>query len=69
MRELELFGEFLMRLRAERLQQGHARALAADGTLFDIKVCAHEAELCTRIHAALKSLAHDPGKFIQEFLS
>jgi hypothetical protein len=69
MRELELFGQFLMRLRQERLQQGHARALDPGGALFDIKVCAHEAELCTRIHAALKALALDPGKFIQEFLS
>lgn len=68
MRDLELLGQYLLRLRQERLQQGHAKALEAEGSLVDIKVCAHEAELCSRIHAAVKVLAHDAGKFIQEFL-
>jgi hypothetical protein len=68
MRELELFSQYLTRLRQERLQQAHARALATDVSFSEIKICAHEAELCTRIQAALKALDHDAGRFIREFL-
>ncbi len=69
MRELELLGEYLIKLRQERLQQAHAAALSSDAALLQIQVCAHEAELCSRIHAAVKVLASDPGKFIKEFMS
>ena len=69
MHELELLGEYLVKLRQEKLQQGHAKSLSSDGSLADIRVCAHEAELCTRIRDAVKVLANDPGKFIQEFLT
>ena len=69
MQELELLGEYLVKLRGERLQQGHAKALGSDSSLTDIRICAHEAELCTRIRDAVKVLANDPGKFIKEFLS
>lgn len=68
MRELQLLNDYLVRLRSEKLQQAHARALAADAQLFDIKVCAHEAELCDRIRGAVKVLDKDPGHFIKEFL-
>lgn len=69
MRELELLGEYLVRLRQERLQQGHAAALATRADIGDIKACAREAELCSRIHAAVKTLAKDPGHFIKDFLT
>ena len=68
MRDLELLGQYLLRVRQERLQQGHAKALEAGATLTDVKLCAYEAELCSRIHAAVKVLAHDAGQFIEEFL-
>ena len=68
MHDLQLLDRYLLRLRQERLQQGHAKTLEAGATLIDIKVCAFEAELCSRIHAAVKVLEHDPAKFIEEFL-
>lgn len=68
MRDLDLLHQYLVRLRQERLQQGHAKALG-DGALVDIKVCAHEAELCDRIDRALKVLANDSGKFVKEYLN
>ena len=68
MRDLELLGQYLLRLRQERLQQAHSKTLEAGATLLDIKVCAFEAELCNRIHAAVKVLARDAGAFIQEYL-
>ena len=67
MRDLDLLHQYLVRLRQERLQQGHAKALG-DGALVDIKICAYEAELCDRIDRAARVLANDPGKFIKEFL-
>lgn len=69
MRELELLGDYLHRLRKERLELGHAEALSAEGTLDRIRIYAREAELCTRIRDAVKVLANDPGKFIEEFLT
>lgn len=69
MHELELFGQYLLRVRQERLQQAHVRSLAPDASFSDVKVCAYEAELCSRIHSALKVLDHDTGKFIQDFLT
>ena len=69
MRELELLGDYLHRLRKERLEMAHLTALGTDGTLEQIRVYAREAELCTRIRDAVKVLANDPGKFIEEFLS
>lgn len=68
MQDLELFGQYLLRLRSERLQQGHARALDLTMDVLDIRVAAFEAELCSRIHKALKVLAADSGKFIKEYL-
>lgn len=68
MRELELLGEYLLRLRGERLQLAHTMALSDDPRVVHIKACAHEAEICTRIRDAVRVLDHDPGKFIKEFL-
>lgn len=73
MRDLDLLGDYLVKLRQEKLQLAHAQALETDPEpsrqLFHIKVTAHEAELCSRIREALKVLAKDPGQFIQEFLT
>lgn len=72
MRDLDLLGEYLVRLRQEKLQRAHQQSLETDSEpvrqLLHIKTSALEAELCTRIREAVKVLAHDPGKFIQEFL-
>ncbi len=69
MHELDLLNQYLLRLRAEKLQLAHAFALEPKADLIEIKVHAHEGELCTRIRDAVKVLAQDPGKFIKEFLT
>lgn len=68
MRDLELLGEYLQRLRQEKLKTAHQMALGDDPRAIHIAAQAHQAELCTRIQEALKVLAHDSGKFIKEFL-
>lgn len=68
MRELDLLVNYLQRLRQEKLQMAHARALEDHNDLTHIRICAHQAELCARMLAAVKVLANDPGKFIKEFL-
>ena len=68
MRELELLGDYLHQLRKERLEMAHAEALTS-ADVAHIRIYAHEAELCTRIRDAVKVLANDPGKFIEDFLS
>jgi hypothetical protein len=70
-RELELLQSYLTRLRQERLQQGHAAALGAGSpdALIQIVARAHEAELVSRILAAVKDLDKDPGVFIKNHLS
>ncbi len=68
MRDLQLLEDYLVRLRQERLQLGHQRALNADTTLVELQIYAHEAELCTRIRGAVKALEHDSGKFIEDYL-
>jgi len=67
-RDLDLLNEYLVRLRQERLQTAHNQAIANEPSLLEIRVCAREAELCTRIREAVVVLARDPGKFLQEFL-
>ncbi len=69
MQELELLGEYLVKLRQEKLLMAHVEALGSEPSLSAIRTRAHEAELCTRIRDAVKVLANDPGKFIQEFLT
>lgn len=68
MRDLQLLDDYLVRLRQERLQLGHLRALSAEASLAELQIYAHEAELCTRIRVAIKALEHDSGKFIEDFL-
>lgn len=68
MRELDLLSQYLLQLRAERLQYAHQLALVREPSLLDIQVAAHDAELCSRINGAVKVLARDPGKFIQDFM-
>lgn len=69
MRDLQLLGEYLVRVRQEKLELAHAFALVVHPDVIEIKVHAHEAELCGRILAAVKVLDGDPGKFIKEFLT
>ncbi len=69
MHELNLFEQYLIRLRQERLQAGHAHALKAPVDVVQVSVCAHEAELVERIRGALKELEEDPGKFVKGYLT
>jgi len=71
MRDLELFAQYLVRLRQEKLQGAHAATLAATGPqdFVHILARAREAELCSRIHEALKALEKDPGAFIKNHLT
>ncbi len=69
MRDLDLLEQYLIRLRQDRLQQGHAHALKTAPDLTQIVVCAHEAELVDRIRAALKELAQDTGQFVKTYLT
>lgn len=68
MRELELLGQYLTRVRQENLERAHLTALIPSCDLVDVKICAYQAELCNRLREAVKVLANDPGKFIQEYL-
>lgn len=69
MRETELFGQYLLRLRQERLQLSHATLTAAQGGWAEqARLLAFEAELCSRIYGALKELEADPGGFIDKHL-
>lgn len=67
MRELELLGDYLLKLRREKLEMAHAEALTG-ADIAHIRIYAHEAELCTRLRDAVKVLANDTGKFIQDYL-
>jgi len=71
MRELELFEQYLLRLRQEKLQQSHAAAIGASSfeSLLDIRAKACEAEFAVRIMGGLKVLKEDPGEFIKRFLT
>ena len=71
MRELELLQAYLTRLRQEKLQGGHAAALAATNPddMMHIGARAHEAELVSRILVAVRDLDKDPGTFIQNHLN
>jgi hypothetical protein len=70
-RELELLQSYLTRLRQEKLQGGHAAALAATNPddMMHLVARAHEAELVSRILAAVKDLDKDMGLFIKNHLS
>jgi hypothetical protein len=69
MRDLDLLGDYLVKLRQENLQAAHQLALIDNPSLLWIQTYARQAELCTRIRDAVKVLAKDPGQFIQEFLT
>ncbi len=49
----------------------HAATLASTGPqdFIHVHTRAHEAELCSRIHGALKELERDPAEFIKTHLS
>ena len=70
MRELDLLRQYLVRLRQERLQQGHQHALSAtdwDG-LMRVSNSAHEADIVQRIIGALAELDKDSGEFLHKYL-
>lgn len=67
--ELELFSQYLIRLRQFKLQAAHSRALVRDVELLELKTLAQEAELCDRINKALKELNDDPAGFVRSYLS
>lgn len=70
MQEIELFAEYLRRLREEKLKASHAVLLGGDSVdnLHLARVHAFEAETIKRIAEALKLLDKDAGKFAREFL-
>lgn len=70
MSELDLLRQYLIRLRSERLRNGHKMALAAPGTsnCMGIIICAHEAEFCSRIISALDELEKDSAEFTTKYL-
>jgi len=70
MREINLFRQYLMRLRAEKHQQEHARSLVActPGDWLAVSNCAHGAELVTRVIQALNVLERDEAEFLESFL-
>ncbi len=70
MRELALFEQYLVQLRQEKLQKGHASALAAIGAqdFPNIIARAHEAEMVQTLIVAIRALNNDPGQFIKEYL-
>ena len=68
MRDLDIFAQYLIRRRQDRLQRTHALALSDDADLLRIRVAAHEAELIQSILGDLKELEKDPGTFIKEKL-
>lgn len=69
MRELELLAQYLVRLRQEKLRLSHATLLGGQfGWGEHARMLALEAELCSRIHSALKDLEKDPGAFIETHL-
>ena len=70
MRELELFAEYLTKLRAERLQASHQKMLSARTPEDMMAACAvaHEADVVQRIASALKALDNDSGDFVVKFL-
>lgn len=68
MRDLTLLSERLVRLRQDCLKMAHHKLISSGTDLFDVKLLAHKAELCSMLLGEIKILAEDPGKFIKEFL-
>lgn len=70
MRELSLFREYLLQLRAERSQQEHAHALNASSAngLFAVSGCAHQVLVIETILDALKELDSDQDEFVHRYL-
>lgn len=69
MRELELYEQYLVRYRQERLQLSHQTLVASEPDWAEkARLYAAQAEVADRMRAAIKTLGVDPGKFIQEYL-
>lgn len=70
MHDLTLFAKYLVRARQDRLQASHQQMVAARTPEQMAAACvtAHEAELCTKMSAALADLEKDPGQFVERYL-
>lgn len=68
MRELDLLNQWLVQQRQCALQFAHATALGREPNLLQIQALAYQAQFCDRVRDAVKVLAKDPGKFIQEYI-
>ena len=69
MRELDVFAEYLGRLRQEKLELSH-RALVVAGPDWagSARSYALEAQFCARVLGALKELDRDSAAFIVQYL-
>lgn len=67
--QLALLLQFLVQLRAERLQQEHAHALNPEPYgLANAHACAHQVAIVERIIAEVKDLDQDEGEWIHRNL-
>lgn len=67
--QLALLLQFLVQLRAERLQQEHAyaRQVSTESHLH-VVACAAEVDIVERIAVAVKDLDSDEGEFVHRYL-
>jgi hypothetical protein len=69
-RDLNLFEQYLLQLRQQKLQESHATLIAElnDDAIRRARTLAYEADLIQQLITALRALNNDPGQFIKEFL-
>lgn len=70
MRDLDLLGQYLVRLRQELLQESHRTLIGdfTDAALRNARSLAQQAELVDRIRGEVIELAKDAGEFIKRNL-
>lgn len=69
MRDLDLFAQYLIKYRQERLQQSHATLIGTGEDWADkARILATHAEVADRLLSALHILESNPDRFIKEFL-
>lgn len=70
MRDLDLLGQYLVRLRQELLQESHRTLIGDfnDAALRNARSLAQQAELVDRIRGEVIELAKDAGEFIKRNL-
>lgn len=71
MRDLELYRQYLVRVRQHYLHQGHQFSLGADKLedLLNIKACAGRADLCDLLLRTMGELEQSPEGFIKRYLT